>query len=75
VAIDGLLGLRRNDNTFSVDPCIPAMWPEYSLDWRHGRSRYRISVQNPEHQYRGVRSAERNMHRGTGILPVTRVMA
>jgi cyclic beta-1,2-glucan synthetase len=58
VAIDGLLGLRRNDNTFSVDPCIPAMWPECSLDWRHGRSRYRISVQNPEHQYRGVRSAE-----------------
>jgi cyclic beta-1,2-glucan synthetase len=58
VAIDGLLGLRRNDNTFSVDPCIPAMWPEYSLDWRHGRTRYRISVQNPEHQYRGVRSAE-----------------
>jgi cyclic beta-1,2-glucan synthetase len=33
------------------------MWPEYSIDWRHRSSRYRIVVQNPERQYRGVRSA------------------
>jgi cyclic beta-1,2-glucan synthetase len=33
------------------------MWPTYSLDWRHGGSRYHIVVQNPSHQYRGVRSA------------------
>jgi cyclic beta-1,2-glucan synthetase len=56
-AIESLLGLRRRGDTFTMDPCIPAMWPEYSIDWRHGGSLYRISVENPEREQRGVRSA------------------
>ncbi|MEQ1869203.1 MAG: glucoamylase family protein [Vicinamibacterales bacterium] len=56
-AIGSLLGLQRRGSTFSVEPCIPAMWPGFSLEWRHGRSHYRIEVQNPEHEYTGVRSA------------------
>ena len=56
-AIGELLGLQRQGDRFSVDPCIPAMWPGFSLDWRHGRARYAIVVQNPDHQYRGVLSA------------------
>ena len=55
-AVGHLLGLQRQGDTFRVDPCIPAMWPAYSLDWQHGTSRYHIAVQNPGHQYRGVRS-------------------
>ena len=43
-AIEALLGLRRQGATFSINPCIPARWPEYSLEWRHGRTRYRITV-------------------------------
>ena len=35
-AVGSLLGLQRHGDTFSVDPCIPAMWPAYSLDWQHG---------------------------------------
>ena len=56
-AIEGLLGLRRQGSTFSVNPSIPAMWPTYSLEWTIGRTRYRIIVTNPEHRCRGVRSA------------------
>ncbi len=56
-AVGSLLGLERHGVTFSVDPCIPAMWPAYSLDWQYGGSRYHIVVQNPAHQYRGVGSA------------------
>jgi cyclic beta-1,2-glucan synthetase len=56
-AIGDLLGFRRNGDTFSIDPCIPAMWPGFSFDWRHGRTSYRVVVQNPGHQYRGVRLA------------------
>jgi cyclic beta-1,2-glucan synthetase len=55
-AIEGLLGLRRQGATFTITPCIPAMWPEYEIDWRTGRTRYRIRVTNPEHRHRGVRS-------------------
>jgi cyclic beta-1,2-glucan synthetase len=59
-ALEGLLGLRREGTTFRVDPCIPAMWPGYSIDWRVGRTQYRITVTNPEHRCRGVGSAEMN---------------
>ncbi len=27
-AIEALLGLRRHGDTFSINPCIPAMWPD-----------------------------------------------
>jgi cyclic beta-1,2-glucan synthetase len=57
-AIEGLLGLRRRGATFSVDPCIPAMWPHFVLEWRVGKTRYHITVTNPEHESCGVRSAE-----------------
>ncbi len=56
-AIEGLLGLRRRGATFSVNPCIPAMWPGYSLDWQFGRAVYRLTVTNPHHFSRGIASA------------------
>ena len=57
-AVEGLLGLRRNGATFSVAPSIPAKWPKFSIDWVVGRTSYHISVVNPDHRCRGVRSAE-----------------
>jgi cyclic beta-1,2-glucan synthetase len=57
-AIEGLLGLRRAGATFSINPCIPAMWPSYAVDWRLGHTLYRITVTNPEHRCGGVQSAE-----------------
>ena len=57
-AIERLLGLRREGETLRIDPCIPAMWPAYVVDWRVGRTLYRITVTNPAHRCRGVQSAE-----------------
>jgi cyclic beta-1,2-glucan synthetase len=57
-AVQALLGLRRNGATLSVDPCIPGVWPRYSLDWTIGRTRYRFTVSNPERLSRGVGTAE-----------------
>ena len=57
-AIEELLGLRSAGATFSVAPCIPAMWPGFSIRWTVGRTRYHISVANPDHRGCGVRSAE-----------------
>jgi cyclic beta-1,2-glucan synthetase len=65
-AIEGLLGLRRTGSTFTVNPCIPATWPHYSLDWRVGRALYRITVMNPGRLCRGVASAELD---GTSVDP------
>jgi cyclic beta-1,2-glucan synthetase len=57
-AVEGLLGLCRQAATFSIQPCIPAMWPSYTLEWVVASSRYRITVLNPEHVCRGVQAAE-----------------
>jgi len=65
-AIEGLLGLRRAASTFTLNPCIPSTWPRYSLEWRVGRARYRITVLNPEGLCRGVTSAELD---GTQVDP------
>ncbi|HEX6212456.1 MAG TPA: carbohydrate-binding protein, partial [Methylomirabilota bacterium] len=65
-AVEGLLGVRRQGSTFSVAPSIPAIWPRYSLEWRVGRTRYHITVTNPEHQSLGVQSAELD---GTPVDP------
>jgi hypothetical protein len=40
------------------DPCIPAVWPQYSVEWTVGRTRYRVTVLNPEQRSQGIGSAE-----------------
>jgi cyclic beta-1,2-glucan synthetase len=57
-AIQALLGLERHAGTVSLNPCIPRVWPHYSLDWTFGRTRYSFLVLNPDHRSRGVVSAE-----------------
>ena len=42
----------------SINPCIPTVWPEYSLEWRVGRSRYRFVVSNPDHLSHGIARAK-----------------
>jgi cyclic beta-1,2-glucan synthetase len=55
--LESILGLRRRGQAFELDPCIPASWPEYSISWRVGRTRYQILVTNPGGRCRGVASA------------------
>jgi cyclic beta-1,2-glucan synthetase len=57
-AIQELLGVRRHGSTISVNPCIPAIWPGYSIDLTVGRTRYRLTVSNPERRCCGVSSAK-----------------
>jgi len=56
--LESILGLRRQGSTFAIAPCIPASWPEYTVVWRYGRTRYEIAVTNPQRRCRGVASAE-----------------
>jgi cyclic beta-1,2-glucan synthetase len=55
--LESILGLRRRGETFELDPCIPASWPDYRITWRFGRTRYEISVANPGRRCRGIASA------------------
>jgi len=56
--IESILGLRRRGSSFEIDPCIPSSWPEYSIAWRVGRTRYEIAVSNPAGRCRGIGKAE-----------------
>lgn len=60
--LESILGLRRHGASFELDPCIPTAWPEYSIAWRFGRTRYEISVLNPAHRCRGIAEAQLNGH-------------
>ena len=42
------LRARAAGAVFSIDPCIASSWPSCSLEWRFGRTRYTIVVENPE---------------------------
>jgi cyclic beta-1,2-glucan synthetase len=55
--VESILGLRRSGQTFSLDPCIPSVWPEYQMVWRFGETQYVISVTNPDRRSRGVATA------------------
>jgi cyclic beta-1,2-glucan synthetase len=57
-AIEALLGLHRHGETFSIEPSIPAMWPNFSMQWNVGGTHYSISVLNPHRRCMGVRSAQ-----------------
>jgi cyclic beta-1,2-glucan synthetase len=56
--LESILGLRRHGSTFEMDPCLPATWPQCTITWRFGRSRYEITIENPESRCRGVGHAE-----------------
>jgi cyclic beta-1,2-glucan synthetase len=57
-AVQALLGLRRQGDSISIDPCIPTVWPEYMLEWTVNGTRYRFVVENPDHRSRGIASAQ-----------------
>jgi cyclic beta-1,2-glucan synthetase len=57
-ALQAILGISMHGATWSVDPCIPTSWPAYTLTWRRGRTRYVVSIQNPDRVSTGVVGAE-----------------
>ncbi len=50
VAVESILGLSiKNGNTLLIKPCVPDDWPRYEIEYRlpDGRTRYRITIENP----------------------------
>lgn len=43
--VESVLGIQRQANTLSIEPCIPADWASYTLNYRFGESLYVIEVQ------------------------------
>jgi cyclic beta-1,2-glucan synthetase len=66
VGLEGILGFTKRGSRFTVDPCIPASWDGFEIEYRHERSVYRIVVKNPSHVERGVESVTVNGQRTDG---------
>ncbi len=54
VGIESILGVRISRDGLHIQPCVPRLWPGYSvtLTWRS--SRYAIVVSNPDQTGQGV---------------------
>ena len=56
--IGSILGLRREGAFLLLAPCIPKHWPGFEIAFRHGSTRYDITVENPNGVNRGIVHAE-----------------
>jgi cyclic beta-1,2-glucan synthetase len=52
--LESILGFRKRGAAFSIDPCIPRSWKGFEITYRHDRTLYRITVENPQGVNRGV---------------------
>jgi cyclic beta-1,2-glucan synthetase len=57
VGVEGILGVHVRGDTLVVDPCVPRGWNGFEFTYKHGSSRYRISVKNPRGVSRGIAGA------------------
>ncbi|MDB4927992.1 MAG: cellobiose phosphorylase, partial [Myxococcaceae bacterium] len=56
VALESLLGFTARGDVLTLDPCIPAAWPGFTITWRRGATTWELSVENPDGVQRGVAS-------------------
>ncbi len=55
LGLEAILGITKVGNALSINPCIPAHWDGFKVNYRFGATHYKISVENPSHFNRGVR--------------------
>ncbi|MCP5420300.1 MAG: glycosyl transferase [Gammaproteobacteria bacterium] len=80
VALESILGLRLSGgDILRIKPCIPDTWPGFSVTYRltDGRTRYHITVRNPDRRARAVLvatcdAASLTVEKGMVALPLAR---
>ncbi|MDK2902541.1 MAG: cellobiose phosphorylase [Clostridiales bacterium] len=66
-----ILGIKPDYDGLVVDPCIPPDWDGYTIKRIFRGARYTITVENPEHICKGVKSMTVDGHPVQGnVLPV-----
>ncbi|MDH5565458.1 MAG: carbohydrate-binding protein [Myxococcales bacterium] len=71
--LEWILGFRKRGSALRIDPCIPREWKRFEIVYRHGGTRYRISVENPKGVCRGVArvSLDGTLLSGAGLIPLS----
>jgi len=47
-ALEAILGFRQRGEQLFIEPCIPASWKEFTIEYRFRSSTYEITVDNPD---------------------------
>jgi cyclic beta-1,2-glucan synthetase len=47
VGLEAILGFRKEGDRLRIDPRVPAAWPEFRLEYRHGSAVYELVVERP----------------------------
>ncbi|MBS0580474.1 MAG: glycosyl transferase [Proteobacteria bacterium] len=56
--LEAILGLCVQGNELLIQPCIPRSWRRYDVEFRHGGTRYEITVTNPFGATAGISHVE-----------------
>jgi cyclic beta-1,2-glucan synthetase len=48
VGLEGILGFTKRGDTLFIEPRAPTPWSRYKIEYRYGRSRYVITVENED---------------------------
>jgi N,N'-diacetylchitobiose phosphorylase len=65
-----ILGIRPGYDGLIVDPCIPGEWTGFEVVRKWRGATYRISVRNPDHVQKGVKSVLLDGRTATLPIPV-----
>lgn len=55
-ALEGILGFNKKGSKLVINPSIPKVWGEYTIEYRYGKTYYTIHVKNPKGVSHGVRN-------------------
>jgi cellobiose phosphorylase len=55
LGIEAILGITRKGQSLVIDPCIPQQWTGFKVQYRFGKSLYKIEVENTGAANRGIR--------------------
>jgi cyclic beta-1,2-glucan synthetase len=54
--LEAILGFTKRGDTVTMNPCIPAAWDGFTIEYRFKSATYSIEVRNPSHVEHGVKS-------------------
>lgn len=65
-----LIGIRFTFDGMLIDPCIPSEWDGFTASRRWRDAQYNITVKNPNHVEKGIKSVTVNGKNVGNVVPV-----
>ena len=63
-----ILGIKPAYDGLEINPCIPSTWKEYTVKRKFREAIYNITIQNPHHVCKGIKTLEVNGKRIEGNI-------